>query len=83
MTSINLLFFAQLRERAGMAALVVEMAQPVSVAELKRHLVSTKKVPSDCFDGNVLCAVAQTLVDDSHIIELGQEVAFFPPVTGG
>ncbi|NQV64597.1 MAG: MoaD/ThiS family protein, partial [SAR86 cluster bacterium] len=32
---------------------------------------------------NTLVAVNQTMVDYQHFIHAGDEVAFFPPVTGG
>jgi molybdopterin synthase sulfur carrier subunit len=33
--------------------------------------------------GKLLAAVNQTLVEFSHPVKAGDEVAFFPPVTGG
>ncbi|WP_242600842.1 MoaD/ThiS family protein, partial [Erwinia billingiae] len=33
--------------------------------------------------GKVLSAVNQTLVSPQHALKAGDEVAFFPPVTGG
>ena len=35
------------------------------------------------YSGEILVAVNHTYVDMKHILKHGDEVAFFPPVTGG
>ena len=45
-----------------------------------------KRYASTCLaleDGKLLAAVNQTLVSFDHPLTDGDEVAFFPPVTGG
>jgi len=51
----------------------------VSALTLEHYPGMTEKALAEI----VLVAVNQTLVDFSHQIQDGDEVAFFPPVTGG
>ncbi|WP_392551955.1 molybdopterin synthase sulfur carrier subunit [Orbus wheelerorum] len=80
---IKILFFAQTRELVGTACLELE-ASAITIADLINHLslkgdnwhyALKEKTP--------LCAVNKQLVDDSHVIGANDEIAFFPPVTGG
>jgi molybdopterin converting factor small subunit len=78
--------FAFLRESFGRE--IVELPDerlPLSVAEL-RGLVG--EAGDDAFgelmaDPNVLCAVNQRVASDDAAVNAGDEVAFFPPMTGG
>ncbi len=80
---IKVLFFAHLRERLGCAEL--KLAQtPDTVAALKDHLIESHPEWHEAIEGLAkLCAVNQTLVEPGHTLSDGDEVAFFPPVTGG
>ena len=68
---INVLFFAQVRELVGTDALRQHLA-----AQSDRWALALE-------DGKLLAAVNQTLVSFDHSLTDGDEVAFFPPVTGG
>ena len=84
--SIDVLFFAQIRERLGISGLQVDFPeQPVTLAGLQQQLISEKgAVWADNLEGdNVLRAVNQQLAALDHQLKDGDEVAFFPPVTGG
>ena len=64
------------------------MALPSSVStilQLKAHLSGRGDTWANIFSGKqvVRAAINHALVDDSEIIKAGDEVAFFPPVTGG
>lgn len=83
---INLLYFAWVRERVGIANEEIAMPSDVStVAEL----VAWQKERGDGYaeafaDGDVVrVAVNQEHVEMGHPIQNGDEIAFFPPVTGG
>lgn len=81
---IEIKTFAQVREITGedRVSLAMEQAQ-ATVADIKTVLKARSSSWQDVLDDGVLCAVNQVLCDDSHPIRDGDEVAFFPPVTGG
>lgn len=81
---IKVLFFARLREQLGCDSVEVDHLGITSVAELRQHLL--KQYPhwmEFLDDKKLLIAVNQTLVKPQHSVNAGDEVAFFPPVTGG
>ncbi|MCF7500842.1 molybdopterin synthase sulfur carrier subunit [Pseudoalteromonas sp. L1] len=79
----KVLFFAQLRERLGCDTVQLN-AQGMSVRELRQVLAKRdERWRTWLLDKDVLVAVNQTLVDDNAALSTGDEVAMFPPVTGG
>ena len=80
---INILFFAQTRERLNCETLQLNIESGLSVAELKTQLRQKDNLWQEVFSSELLCAVNQALVPVTHAINDGAEVAFFPPVTGG
>lgn len=80
---INVLFFASVRELTGCDSLQVE-AHFQTVEQLRRALCERGDRWALALESDkLLAAVNQTLVSfDTHLAE-GDEVAFFPPVTGG
>lgn len=80
---INVLFFAQLREVLGADSLEVQ-ADCKTIAELRHHLSDKgEKWHQFLSPDKSLAAVNQTLVSDDALIKENDEIAFFPPVTGG
>ena len=80
---INVLFFAQVRELVGCDSLSLE-GEFSDVESLRRALVDRgDRWALALAPGKLLCAVNQTLVPVTHSLRDGDEVAFFPPVTGG
>lgn len=80
---IKVLFFAQVRELVGTSALEMPDSFP-DVATLRSALAQRGDRWALALDaGKLLAAVNQTLVPMSHPLQAGDEVAFFPPVTGG
>ncbi|AUV01881.1 molybdopterin synthase sulfur carrier subunit [Phytobacter ursingii] len=80
---INVLFFAQVRELTGCDRLTLDEAFP-SVEAVRQHLAARNDRWALALEKDkLLAAVNQTLVSLEHSLTEGDEVAFFPPVTGG
>ncbi|KGQ70915.1 molybdopterin synthase sulfur carrier subunit [Chelonobacter oris] len=80
---INVLFFAQVRELIDTDELQLE-AEFASAEALRRHLAAKgEKWALALQRGKLLVAINQSLVPLDSPIHDGDEVAFFPPVTGG
>jgi molybdopterin synthase sulfur carrier subunit len=83
---VKLLFFASLREQLGTPGEEVDLPSGVTtVAALREHLIQRGGAYGKAFGGKALvrAAVNQDMVQPSAPIKAGDEVAFFPPVTGG
>jgi len=83
---IKVLYFAGLREQLGTSGEEIDVPAAVTTVDgLRAHLRtrggSYEKVLSE--KNLVRAAVNQDMVQASARIEAGDEVAFFPPVTGG
>jgi molybdopterin synthase sulfur carrier subunit len=83
---MKVLFFARLREALGSDSLAIDDGEcPSDVAGLRALVLSRASGEfAEAFgDANVICAVNQRVVDDAHPLSARDEVAFFPPMTGG
>ncbi|MBQ0796349.1 molybdopterin converting factor subunit 1 [Zhongshania sp.] len=82
---IKILFFAKYRELLGLGQMTVELHSTTTVADLKSRLVKEggDHWAQALLADNTLCAVNQTIAHDGDAIADGDEVAFYPPVTGG
>ena len=83
---IRILYFARLRDALGISAEEVELPLQVKdVAGLMRWLAERGGAWQEEFNGCSLvrAAVNQELVANTARFLAGDEVAFFPPVTGG
>jgi sulfur-carrier protein len=83
---VKVLFFAGLREQVGTATMEVELPAGVStVAALRAHLLERGGAYESALAQRKLLrmAVNQEMVQASAPIKAGDEIAFFPPVTGG
>ncbi|QSX33827.1 molybdopterin synthase sulfur carrier subunit [Shewanella avicenniae] len=81
---INVLFFAQVRELLGTASVQVDSAELTTAAELRALLASQNDKWAQVLDSDkLLVAINQTMSQWHATIKDGDEVAFFPPVTGG
>jgi len=83
--TIKLLYFASLREALGLSG--EEMTLPAAVcdvAALKIHLAARGAAWQALTQAkNLRAAVNQRMAGSDAAISDGDEVAFFPPVTGG
>lgn len=83
---IRLLYFAGLREQLGSAGEEIDLPQGVaSVEALRTHLAARGPVWQAALEGRATLRVAvnQTMAHAGTSVKSGDEVAFFPPVTGG
>ncbi len=76
---ININYFASLREEIGRGEDVINSDEMSLTAE-KVWVLATGQ---ECLPDKVLVAVNQEYVDLDTAVVDGDEVAFFPPVTGG
>jgi molybdopterin synthase sulfur carrier subunit len=80
---IKVLFFAALREQLNSEEISLPLDKIVTVEHVIESLITMHPDWKAAFNQSLLCAVNQEMVNKSHPIEAGDEVAFFPPVTGG
>jgi len=83
---VKVLFFAALREQVGAASEEVDLPGETStVAALRAHLAGRGGPWTSALAEKKLLrfAVNQDMVPPAAHIHAGDEVAFFPPVTGG
>lgn len=87
---ISILYFSSLSETLGVKTEIIDIDTPLSetpfTVDSLKHYLSQRGDKWQLFSSasnNLLCAVNQTMATHETIIEDNQEIAFFPPVTGG
>jgi len=81
---IKVLFFGRLRELLDCAQLEITDFEQGTVAQLRIELANKGTHWAEFIvSNNALAAVNQEMVEENSMIKPGDEVAFFPPVTGG
>jgi len=84
--SIRILYFARVREQVGIAQEMLDLdARTRDVAGLREQLIGRGAPWNAAFasDKSVRVAVNQDIARGDTAVKAGDEVAFFPPVTGG
>ena len=76
--TITVKFFASLRESTGRREIAVDDARAETAGDAWRLATGGQPIP-----GNVLVAVNLEYTHLGAPVRTGDEVAFFPPVTGG
>ena len=76
---IKVLFFASLREQLGERELSMNLAHPKSVRDLADELESHHNLSL----AGALVAINEAYAAAKDMVEPGDTVAFFPPVSGG
>ncbi len=71
-------FFASLKEQLGCDGATVEIGEVATAADVWLQATGGKSLPP-----NVLVAVNMEYADQNAAVQDGDEVGFFPPVTGG
>ncbi len=83
---IEVLFFAQVRERLDCASLTVALPESgLDLDALQAQLIAEHGADWGDVLGqdNIIRAVNQTVAQGNPALRDGDEVAFYPPVTGG
>lgn len=83
---MQILYFASLKEFLGRDKDTVTVPEEVkTVADLRTWLSESYPDLAEAFATmpRLRCAVNQDMADNSAAVSDGDEVAFFPPVTGG
>jgi molybdopterin synthase sulfur carrier subunit len=83
---ITVLYFARLKESLNYSTEEIDLPADVnSIAALKLHLAKRGEAWANLFNGQqtIRAAINHALVENDDVIKNGDEVAFFPPVTGG
>jgi sulfur-carrier protein len=84
--NIKVLYFARIKEAVNYSTEDIDLPADVkTVTALKNYLSLRGEIWANLFNGKqvVRAAINHALVDDLAAIQAGDEVAFFPPVTGG
>lgn len=76
--SVHVKYFASLRETIGRSCDEISITGQATVEEIWQQTTSGMQRP-----GRVLVAINQEYADFTQVVHDGDEVAFFPPVTGG
>ena len=81
---ITVKYFASLRERIGQAEERLDVSDHLTVGKLwERVLAGSLEAAARGENDAILAAVNHDYVEHDYELKDGDEVAFFPPVTGG
>ncbi len=80
--SVSILFFGAARDIVGASQLDFQLATPATVATLKREILARYPM-LERFGRSLLVARNCEYADDDTRLEMNDEIAFFPPVSGG
>lgn len=83
---IRVLFFASVRDRLGVETIEVDTAEAGDTLAALRHALAARGGRwAEVFgsEQRILAAINQEMAPLHTVIDDGDEVAFFPPVTGG
>jgi molybdopterin synthase sulfur carrier subunit len=80
---IKVRFFANLREKLDCESINLEYSGENSAQEVKQKLLNRGERWQALAENDLLIAVNQTICGSDAELNDGDELAFFPPVTGG
>ena len=82
MNKVHVLFFATLKEKAGLSETQLDLLDGSNVAGFKKALF-TRFPDLPRMSSTLVVAVNQEFAFDTDPIPAGAEIAVFPPVSGG
>jgi molybdopterin synthase sulfur carrier subunit len=83
---MKLLYFAWIRVKMGVSGEQIDPPQSIKDIEgLLDWIKQRNSISNETFSdiSNIRIAVNQEYVDSNHPVQPGDEIAFFPPMTGG
>jgi sulfur-carrier protein len=81
--TVKILYFASLKEALGIGSETLELPAGVTTVGGLRDWLAGNGRDKLAGAKNLRCAVNQDMADGAAPVSDGDEVAFFPPVTGG
>lgn len=86
--SVKILFFAKLRDQVGVDSWDCllpsnEARNELTAKTLLTYLPAPMSNLAHLADHDIRCAINQTMAKLTDVVHDGDEVAYFPPVTGG
>jgi len=76
--NIKITYFASLRESLGRSEQIITVDHPITALQAWTNATGEAELPS-----HLLIAINHEYKDAQSLINDGDELAFFPPVTGG
>ena len=82
---MKILYFASIKQRIGKAEDLIKVLKPITISEVIEILKTKNKNYNLVFSDlkNIRCSVNYNFVDFDKKVSNEDELAFFPPVTGG
>lgn len=84
--AVKILFFAHLREKAGKSEITVPLpSSKIYLSELPHLIIDKEPDLKSVFSNSVTIHVAlnHKILRQDQLIKEGDEIAYFPPMTGG
>ena len=78
---MKILYFASLKENLKTSEDDIRFDSPVTILSIKKELID--RYGDQHFPKNILCSVNHEMASENTLVQEEDEVAFFPPVTGG
>ena len=81
--TVQVLFFARVREQVGCASYQAQVTGQSIASLVDQWVDENGSTWAVLQQPDIRCALNQTVVSRDTIVRDGDELAFFPPVTGG
>jgi len=75
-------YFARFRELAGKSEEAVEMSERAMILDLKKMVLRDHPLLSS-YESSMIVARNENFARDDDYLQAGDEIDFFPPVSGG
>lgn len=81
---MKIVFFAALREQLNSDGIDLNTTETITVFQAKQIIVNENPHWESILNNqSLLAAVNHEIVEDDALVNINDELAFFPPVTGG